>query len=487
MKALLTFAACLLAIPGLVQAQRAVPGRSSVEAHRSMGEIRIWTFIQDDSTIGVLRSQVAGETEIDGISGYVIEEELTLDFTKVGQVSQIQVTGEHYIAADGSYLGDDIRVTVGERTGQLEMERDGARIVGKGRSGETSRDIDVPFAPGGFAIDNYMIDQYELYFAARGLREGDKIEDTIFVPRDQLTTVIKGEVVGWQWQQLWRGVLDSVFYVQLTQPATMQLFINRDLSLRKLYVPSQDLRVYLDVVTVQEQAQVESFGLSKIVTLIPHCLMYLVIGFVAILLFAGAQLRSPTVWLAAGVGGVSFVIIVLVQFPIQNYLFENVFGPRSGAGWSALPAAFLAVLPAGIVQEGLRLLGVFVMDKWRIIGRSRLPAIGAAIGGGMGIVEACYLDSVVPEALLFDWAFLQRILFIFFAATAGTFIGYGYRRAGTALWKWLLIALVLNVLLRLLPVFAQLRVMDSGLIYLTTGFIVVVLMLVGVMVLRREE
>ena len=94
MKTALTLALSLMILAGSASAQRTVPGRSSLEAHRPLGEIRIWTFVQDDSTIGTLRSQIVDKTSIEGTPGYVIEEQLNLDFTRVGLNNTIHMAGE---------------------------------------------------------------------------------------------------------------------------------------------------------------------------------------------------------------------------------------------------------------------------------------------------------------------------------------------------------------------------------------------------------
>ena len=55
---------------GAVDAGRAVTGDMLFEAYRPDGELRVWTFVVKDSTIGELRSQVSGRAEIDDIAGW---------------------------------------------------------------------------------------------------------------------------------------------------------------------------------------------------------------------------------------------------------------------------------------------------------------------------------------------------------------------------------------------------------------------------------
>lgn len=472
-------------LAGAAQAQRSVPGRESLSDFRPLGEYRLWTFIQRDSVLGTVTSTVDRETEIDGIEGWVLTERLELDFTKTDGENRFEIQGEHYVAEDGRYLGDDLRLNINDQLGAIELERDDDVIEGQVSRGERSQDVSVPVSPGRFAFDPYMADQLEIFFALRGLTVGEVIEDSVFVPRDLMTVPIRAQVGEFSWVQLYKGVFDSVVTVYLEQPVPAELSINRNLHLRKINYRMQDMRVYLDIVRQQPRSPAPSLSFGLILRMIPKYVAFAIIGLIGLFLYAGSAIRRGKLWIALLLGGVAFLVVALVQLPLQNYIFATLYRPRLEAGSLALPWALLAVLPAGLIQEGLKLLGIYAVDRMRRITAYQGMAVGAAVGAGLGIVEACYLDTVVADTALFTWAFLQRVILILFHATTGALIGRAFLVGRNLLWGVVGLTVLLNMVLRLFPVMVQAQWMDAGLVNIAGGFLVVILMLWAVMWQRR--
>ena len=481
---LLLFTACLM-FSATAEAQRSVPPRPTFSAYRQVDDFRLWTFLQKDSVIGTLTSRVDRAKEIHGVAGFALTEELTLDFTKVGGEHALNVIGEHYVAGDGSYLGSEIELSIGGQEGKLEVKRRGGELVGEIGRGRQEQKVSMGIPSRVLAIDNHMVDQFELYFAMRGLTEGDVIDDSIFVPRDMLMAPIRGQVIGWQWQELYKGVLDSVFVVRLEQPSPMELFINRGLLLRKINIPLQDMRIYRNVVRKESRPGPPPFSFGRMVTQIPQYVVFVLAGLVGMLLFSGGLLRQGTIWLAMLVGGIAVVVVALVQVPLQEYLFAQVYRPRMQGGM-AIFWGLVAVLPAGVIQEGLKLLGILLLRRWRRFPIEASMAVGAAVGAGLGVIEAAYIQTVVGETDLFTWGVLQRVLFVLFHATSGALIGRAYRVGGKMLWLVLGATVAGNAVLRLLPMFLQGGRVDAGMLSIVSGMLVVGYMLWGVMWQRRE-
>lgn len=483
--------ACLLALlSGTGQAQRSTPPKGSFESYRPIGELRLWTFLQDDSTIGRLISTVSEVDEVDGRDAYVVRNQLSLDYTKVGGQVVLDVTGDYYYAADGSLLGNDINLKINDQEGGIRLEREGDSLVGTASRGDQETDASVGLPAGLFAIDNDMVDQYELYFALHGLEEGQVIDDSIFVPRDMRVAPLQGEVIGYTWQQLYQGVLDSVYVVRLRQPAAQELFINDDLHLRKINIPTRDMRVYLDVVRQKPEIEKKleaSFSIGRFVKLLPHYALYLVIGLLSAALFLGRAFRRKVVWYGLGVGAAAFVVIALVQLPLQKYLHAALYVPRMDGGTGAIGWAILSILPAGPIQEGLKLLSIGLVTRIRRASPEVLPFVGAMAGAGLGILEACYLDSVVPEAVLVSWALFERAFLILFHVSTGVLLGWAFARGGRTLGLTLLVTMLTNTVIRTLPALLPLRILDQGLLNLLMAFIVVVVAISALVVYRRVE
>ncbi|HOD66356.1 MAG TPA: hypothetical protein PKM94_06645, partial [candidate division Zixibacteria bacterium] len=300
-----TLAAVLLGA-GAASAQRAVAPRPSLEAFRPVGEYRLWTFIQKDTVLGTIASTVERTVEIGGLRGYALREDFLLDFTKRSGENRFAAAGEHFVGADGAYLGDDLKLNVNGQEGRINVKRKGDVIRGLVGQGRQRREATVTVPSGMFAIDNYMADQFEIYFALRGLTAGETIDDSIFVPRDLLAAPLRGRVTNFSWVQLYKGVFDSVFTVQLDQPVPVELYINRELHLRKLNYRAQDMRVYLDVVREQAELVKPRLTLGALARMIPKYLVFALIGLVGLVLYAGSAVRRLTLWLGALTGAVGF-------------------------------------------------------------------------------------------------------------------------------------------------------------------------------------
>jgi len=452
--------ACIIAllIGSTVQAQRSVPPKTSFEVYRPIGEIRIWTFIKKDSTIGTLRSVVEGRREIGGVDSYRVRETLSLDYTKVeGGDVKLAVGGEYYFAPDGSYLGNDLTVTVNDQAGKIALERDGDRLTGETVRGEQKDDQELPFTAGRFAIDNDMVDQYELYFAMHGLTEGDVIDDSIFIPRDMRTGRIRGTVVGWTWQELYRDVLDSVFVVRLTEPAPQELFINRKLHLRKINIPTQDMRIYLDVVRAQPKAAEPSrqaVTTGSMARLFGVWLLYMVVALLAMALFIGRGYKWRASYLAFVFAMIVTLVVLLIMFRIGRSIDTR--------SWQLALYAAIGVLQAAIT------LGVI----YRF----------AAGAKAAGFAEAGYLAW---QAMGYGGEMFAAtsLLLILFQAGSGYLLGWSWTR-GRGIFAGIIAAMmVLGIGVRLVvPLVA-----DLALAGLLIGAISVLVLLWALVMHKRTD
>ena len=439
--------ACIVAllIGSSVQAQRSVPPKTSFEAYRPLGEIRIWTFMKKDSTIGTLRSVVESRREIDGVDGYLVREALSLDYTKVeGGDVVVTVGGEYYVAPDGSYLGNELTVKVNDQAGKITLERDGDRLTGETVRGDQEDDQELPFVAGRFAIDNDMVDQYELYFAMHGLTEGDVIDDSIFIPRDMRTGRIRGTVVGWTWQELYSNVLDSVFVVRLIEPAQQELFINREFHLRKINIPTQDMRIYLDVVRAQPQVPEpprQAVSTGSMARLAGVWVLYLIVALLAVALFIGRGYKWRASYLAFVFAMIVTLVVLLIMFRIGRTVDSR--------SWQIVLYAAIGALQAAVT------LGVI----YRFAAGSKAykyPVIGAVAGAAAGLAEAGYLawQAMGYGGQMFA---ATSLLLILFQAGSGYLLGWAWTRGRGTFAGMIAALMVLGIGVRLIvPLVADL-------------------------------
>ncbi len=410
---LLTILAVL--IGATAQAQRSVPPKKSFEDYRPDGEMRVWTFMKKDSTIGRLTSVVQGVAEIAGADAHRIHEQLLLDYTKAEGDLKLQVVGDCFFTETGAFAGCDISRKARDQAGRVILERRGDSLGGFLERGKQRAPASIAFPPGGFAIGYDMPDQYELYFAMHGVKVGDVINDSVFVPSDLGVTYLRGTVTGWTWQQLWKGVYDSVFVVEMTEPVPQELFINRDLHLRKINIPSQKMRVYLDLVREQPKpAEPEKPTVSfSAANFTRNLIIYVLVGLVGLALFAGRMFRRAAPYVAL-VAGAAVTVLVLMGVSMFNY--------RQGSAW----IIYLLLYLPSVLFYALGLVVLWLAGRGFSLTGRQLMAAGAAIGAGIGIAMGSYVDVVAsPDQTLAFGQVLNILLYV----GGGALLGWAWNRS----------------------------------------------------------
>ncbi|HOP07052.1 MAG TPA: hypothetical protein PLF13_07160 [candidate division Zixibacteria bacterium] len=467
---------------------------STVTDYRSLGEVRVWTFELKDTTSGRLASFVSEKTEIDGVAGVVFNETLRLDYNKVGQDLLYEIEGDHYVALDGSYLGDLINLKVNGGENVIDLKRNGEFIRGKiGQPGK-EREREFRFDRGGFAADNLFIDQHELYLAMHDLVVGDTLLDTVFVPQIVLTGPIQAVVERFGYERLYNEVFDSVYVIRYLMPFVGTAYFTPDKRLVKMDVPGQRFQAYLDVVR-QTQPAVAEATTEKIAPVpasdsgkkMSRMVLYLIISLVAWSFFIGRSYRHPVTFLAFLLGCLAVIVVILIQMPIQDWLFEKILLPRVQAGDSGYLWAILPALAAGLIQELLKVAILIGLLRMAMAKAVKPRHLAAAIGAGFGLVEACYLASFAVSGQVFGWHLLERGFTILYHVTGGALLGY-LIAAGTESrgWKICLACLIgFNTILHYLPVFVQNRVVSVEVMYLLMPTTVLGLLFVTLMLFKQ--
>jgi len=481
-KLLITLAAIALAVSA-VSAQRSVPPKTSFRDYRPDGEFRLWTFMKKDSTIGRLNSVAVRAEQIDGAEAYRVQAQLSLDYTRADGNLILNVTGENFFYADGAFAGCDITRKVNDQQGKVSLRRQGGKLVGSVERGSNSTPQEIAFPRDGFAIDYDLPDQYELYFAMHGIKVGDVIDDSIFVPTDLGVTYLRGRVTGWTWQQLWQGVFDSVFVVEMVAPVPQELFINKDLWLRKINIPNQDMRVYLDAVRAPATkpgtaaTEVPATTTSKLperpptsgertppglslTNLVRNFIVYLVVGFIGVIMFMGRLYRRSVPYIGALAG---ILVTVLI------WVIVSIFSL-----WSDILMTLL-YLPSAMYFLILWALLVWLRSVYKLHG-SQVLALGATIGAGIGIAIAGSIDIVsnLGQPLWFS-----QLLDLLFMVGGGALLGWAVARSvGVAVVVYVVVSVISAVLANLPP---------TGFDTLMVGFAAVLLLLAALILSRRDQ
>jgi len=392
--------------PGAVP-ERSIPAARSAEAFRPVGEYRVWRFFAKQTTFGQLSSVVKGRTEIDGQEALILQEDLQIDYSKIGTERQVLASGESYLSNGARYLGSKLRIGEADEEERFEIERSGRTLEGFYTRAGTEHAVSVPYENEYFFWDVNFVDQLEYFLAMHDLSIGTRIEDSIYLPQSLMTARIVGQVVYFMHKEIYKSKFDSVFVIRLTEPSDYQLYLTPD----------------------------NVAGL-------------------AVLFFSTGAFRRPVSYLFFAGGAGLYLVVPLVLNPLLVMLMENWLRPAIVKGSSIYLLGIGPSLIFGLAQVGLMLGIIYAMLIWSNSREYRFIGLGAFLGAGFGLAEAIYVAGL-QVTLLFDWPLVERTSFIFLHTISGALIAWGLAKGAGRLRLTLALVLVVNVVARYLPLLVQ--------------------------------
>jgi len=472
---------------------RAVNAEPSIESFRPVGDSRTWIFYANQTTFGRLFSTVSSTREINDREAFVFTDSLSIDYTMIGTQQKVQTKGDFFVAPDGSFLGCDLTLGPDSASERLEMELDDRTLEGYYTRAGTKVDIDVPMESDLKPWEMYFVDQLEVFLALRDLAVGDTIIDSIYSPQIMMSTRIVGQVTRWMWQEIYKNKIDSVFIIRLTEPGDFQLYFTADKRLVRVDMENQNVRVYQGMIQqttptgAGRTAQQRDWRMTvRLMFLrLPHYIAFLAIALLSILFLTRSGFKRFDSWLAFVVGGIAFILIPYTQIPLQIYLVGSWLIPNISEGgsiyfWSIFPAA-----AGGIVQTLYVFLLLTALFYWRRIRQFHRAAVGAFLGGGFALIEACYVSGL-NISVLFTPILVERGFLILFHVVAGTIIGAAIGRGVERVTVALILAALVNSILRFLPIFIQQEVLAVLMMIIVMGFICLAFLVYTLLVLRSD-
>jgi len=443
--------------PGAVP-ERSIPAARSAEAFRPVGEYRVWRFFAKQTTFGQLSSVVKGRTEIDGQEALILQEDLQIDYSKIGTERQVLASGESYLSNGARYLGSKLRIGEADEEERFEIERSGRTLEGFYTRAGTEHAVSVPYENEYFFWDVNFVDQLEYFLAMHDLSIGTRIEDSIYLPQSLMTARIVGQVVYFMHKEIYKSKFDSVFVIRLTEPSDYQLYLTPDKRLVRVDLINQDIRVYQDI--VGKSAAASRTQTSRPVTWrsflfkLPHYGAFVIVAGLAVLFFSTGAFRRPVSYLFFAGGAGLYLVVPLVLNPLLVMLMENWLRPAIVKGSSIYLLGIGPSLIFGLAQVGLMLGIIYAMLIWSNSREYRFIGLGAFLGAGFGLAEAIYVAGL-QVTLLFDWPLVERTSFIFLHTISGALIAWGLAKGAGRLRLTLALVLVVNVVARYLPLLVQ--------------------------------
>ncbi|MEE8404585.1 MAG: hypothetical protein V3S17_04260 [candidate division Zixibacteria bacterium] len=488
MKKLLLSLIILFFLPVEGRSQRVAPASVNITDYRQVGDMRVWTFVVKDSSIGQLISVVKNELEFAGVPALEIQQNLQLDYNKIGTPRKLQIKGSQYITKRGEYLGSNLEIIVNGQSEKIELERDGNFIRGyMTRSGrEIDQETELPATM--FAADRQFLDQIEMLLAARDIKVGQSIFDSFFVPQTMYIENISAFVESFDLITLYNEVRDSLFVIQFSRPQEMVVYFSADKRLLKAELPNQNTKIYLDIIRMipRELLNQPSFTFDKFMGLLPLYFIYLVVAMLGLLFLTGNALRWPGLYVAMALGLLGFIAAIFTQVPLQEYFAKDYFFPKVKSGESVYLWGLVPALPAGMIQETIKLLLIMAGIKYFLLTHRRILISGAAIGAGFAVLEACYIASKLPAVEIFSLNLLEKSFLILLHIGSGVILAKAINSKSAKEGLLLFMAVVAaNSWLRYLPIFVQQGVVKVELIYMIQPLVPIIILLVAISQLKK--
>ena len=479
-------------LPRGAVAQRSVRASESVESFRPAGDMRIWQFFAKQTTFGQLTSIVTGQRDIEGGSALSLRESLQIDFTKIGGEAQETVSGETFVTSSGHFAGCDLKIGPPEQAERLVMSRTDAGLTGYFTRGGEENDIEQPWPQESYFWDPHLVDQLEIFLARQDLEIGTVIDDSLFLPQSLLRARIAGQVVYFMWQEIYKGKIDSVFIIRLTEPSNYQIYFTPDKKLVRVDMVDQGIRVYQDLVrqtTVKAPTEPMSqsrapFSLRALLFKLPHYLAFIVVAGLTILMLTPRAFRWSGSYLSLPVGFVLYVLTVLLVNPALIWMARHWVDLQAMSGSSFYLAGAVLPVATGLIQALLIYAGQTFVVRLANIRAYQWCGLGAFVGAAFGLAESMYVSGWQVE-VLFDWALLERAIMVVMYTTSGALIGrfIGGDRLSLA-WAIIAAALV-NGAGRYLPLLVQTRKTGIEAVHLIMAIGAVIYLLIVVILTRK--
>ena len=457
---------------------------------RPIGETRRWDFMNRDSTVGTYTSQVTGTKDIDGREAFVLSRRMRLKTGTGGKVQVSSLSGEHYISSTGSYLGDRSTMTVDGRSFETDMLRRGDSLVGYvvREGNRLDQQYYLDFREPILAFDERHVDEIELYLAMRDFAVGDTLRDTLLLPGLLTKMQLLATVTDYKAMTRWDGIVDSAFVIRVSHPQSQVWYFAKSQQL--LGATFQGQGGYARLASVSSPLSNIQSGLTirRLIKLVPACLVFLAVGLVAALLMVGAGLHLGRAYLAMAAGAAIFLLMPWTQTPLQTMLFEKLLVPRVSAGGSPYLWGIAPSLAGGFLQELAKLVVVLILVRQFNVRRSNLVTVATAVALGFGFFEACYLSAYISEQTLYSWAILERTFFVVFHVAAGGLLGMAiWRGGGERLAGTVVLLILVNALLRYLPVFVQQKAVTVEMMYFIMPLVVLAMLTLSLTAIRRAN
>jgi hypothetical protein len=433
----------------------------SIEKYWREGEKRIYRFMIGDLDIGRLEAVMDDIDKKDGRLYYEIKEKLILNFTEQERSFVFGADGRLSVNDAGYFLSGEVEVRVDDRKEKIEASFDakaGEIIARRGDEEAGARKISASGPV--YALDNYMLDQFELALMSHTFLVGKPIIIPALSIQGMYAAEYEFAPVG-KVQVQYGAFTDSVWQIDLVRPARASFYIDRGRRIVKWVDHDRDLTAEVVIDPFAKRGAPQKSLVEHIndhMIRLPIYGIYLLMAAIWLLFLGRDSYRLKWSYLLFILGGLAYPLIYITQAPLQESYATNVLAPAMGAGESIIIPAVIPALLTGLIQETLKFIPLLLIARFLRPNTAVLISLGAFIGAGFGWVEACHIIAPMFQArVLTGYALIERVFTIMFHVTMGAALGYGLGRR--KIWQFWLAAVGLHAFANYLIVFVQLKML----------------------------
>ncbi|NOY87929.1 MAG: hypothetical protein GXO93_00885, partial [FCB group bacterium] len=133
------------------------------------------------------------------------------------------------------------------------------------------------------------------------------------------------------------------------------------------------------------------------------------------------------------------------------------------------------------------LILIYIIIRIGNLKKERFVVIGAMLGAGFGLVEACYLIKGIDVSQLFGLNLIERAFTILFHTTSGALIGYAWGKNIRKIILFLGILILINTLFHYLPILVYSKLFSAALLNIVLAFISLILLFGATLLFKKEQ
>ncbi|MFH2050379.1 MAG: hypothetical protein ABIJ12_13150, partial [bacterium] len=229
------------------------------------------------------------------------------------------------------------------------------------------------------------------------------------------------------------------------------------------------------------------FNFEIFLSLLPIYGIYLLIGLFILFVLLGKKFITWKNFLIFLGGIIAGLIVLVIMIPVWAVLAFAAMNStiEHGKTLGAIPF-IISFLPLSLLQEGFKLLGIFIFASWIFKNKTIAKYIGAIFALGLSFIDILYFSNSLQAITESSFIILFSCgVWIFFHVISGLFTGLKLFSKKTRLFLALLVFVILNYVLHLLPILEAFKIVPSEISLISN--IIFLLIFIGAIIFYKKK